>query len=236
MRTHFLWHKITECHCVKSYSNQIIIRIIKKLWHCLSVPSSLIKRSNLIWKHVALLMSGPISLDLSNVCGPDAEFGCSLHWSCNPPFEIPEVLEVEAVGVFISFICFRLKAAARLHLIIGLLYLVGKDELWKKDCPPQKQWNFKNEMWEIKCSWKLKPWTLAPLTWVLGMVDPLLSSACPGMCQEHRTVARGSHCAYNSCPVLPQCRSHSPAPPMLNHRAGMGDVKLSHVLFTYIPA
>lgn len=147
MRNHFLWHKITECHCVKSYSNQIIIHIIKKLWHCLSVPSSLIKKSNLIWKHVAVLMSGPISLDLSNVCGPDAEFGCSLHWSCNPPFEIPEVLEVEAVGVFISFICFRLKTAARLCLIIGLLYLVRQDELWKKKILLLKN----NEIWKMQC-------------------------------------------------------------------------------------
>lgn len=120
MRIHFPWHKIIECHCVKSYSNQIIRCIIKKLWHCLSVPRSLIKMSNLIWKHVAVLISGPISLDLSNVCGPDAEFGCSLHWSHNPPFKILEMLEVGAGGVWFSVICFKLKTAASLPLVMGL--------------------------------------------------------------------------------------------------------------------
>lgn len=64
-----------------------------------------------------------------------------------PPFEIPEVLEVEAVGVFISFICFRLKTAARLCLIIGLLYLVRQDELWKKKILLPKT----NEISKMKC-------------------------------------------------------------------------------------
>ena len=120
MRIHFRWHKIIECHCVKSYFNQTISCIITKLWHCLSVPCSLIKRSNLIWKHVAVLMSGPTSLDLSNVCGPDAEFGCFVRWSHNPTFKMPEVLEVGPGGVLFSFICFKLKTAASLPLIMGL--------------------------------------------------------------------------------------------------------------------
>lgn len=36
--------------------------------------------------------------------------------------------------------------------------------------------------------------------------------------------------------ALPWCQSHSPMLPIPNHRAGMGEVKLSCVLFTYISA
>lgn len=195
MRIHFPWHKIIECHCVKSYSNQIIRHIIRKLWHCLSVPSSLIKRSNLIWKHVAGLMSGPISLDLSNVCGPDAEFGCSLHWSHNPPFKILEVLEVHMWEVFWFhlFVLNWRQQPAYLCLwdsvSFCLLYLIGEDMLWKTDSSPQKQWSFKNETWGIKSSWELRPWMLAPVMWVLGIVEPLCGLVHTRMHQQHGTAA-----------------------------------------------
>lgn len=137
MGIHFPWHKIFECQCIKSYPNPIIKCIIKKLWHCLSVPSSLIKKSNLIWKHVAVLMSGPVSLDLSNVCGPDAKLGCSLCWSHNSPFKILEVLEVHVWEVF-WFHLFALdwrRQPAYLCLwdsvSFCLLYLLVQYKLWE---------------------------------------------------------------------------------------------------------
>lgn len=119
-----------------------------------------------------------------------------------------------------------------------LVYLAGQDELWKKDSPPQKQWNFKTKMWGIKCSWKLKPWTLAPLTWPFGVSEPLTSLVHPRMRREHGTVAWGSPCTFRQlpCPALPRCWSHSPMPPVLSHRVGTGEVKLSYVLFTYTSA
>lgn len=137
MRIHFPWHKIVECQCIKSYPNPIIRCIIKKLWHCSSVSSSLIKKFNLIWKHVAVLMSGPVSLDLSNVCGPDAELGCSLCWSHNPLFKILEVLEVHVWEVFwfhLFVLNWRRQPA---HLCLWdsvsfcLLYLLVQDKLWE---------------------------------------------------------------------------------------------------------
>lgn len=156
MGIHFPWHKIFECQCIKSYSSAIIRCIIKKLWHCLSVPSSLIKKSNLIWKHVAVLMSGPVSLDLSNVCGPDAELGCSLCWSHKPPFKILEVLEVHVWEVFWFhlFVLNWRQQPAYLCLwdsvSFCLLHLLVRDKLWETDSSPQKQWSFRNEMWGIK--------------------------------------------------------------------------------------
>lgn len=221
MGIHFPWHKIFECQCIKSYPNPIIKCIIKKLWHCLSVPSSLIKKSNLIWKHVAVLMSGPVSLDLSNVCGPDAKLGCSLCWSHNSPFKILEVLEVHVWEVF-WFHLFALdwrRQPAYLCLwdsvSFCLLYLLVQYKLWETLSSSKAMRLRPSDVSTWHCRGSVQP----GVPWdVLGAWD--------GDSRKPSWVPVASLPATRLVPLPHTCHA--------NHSAGTGAVKLSHIFFTYL--